>query len=266
MREWSGSAESPSLTAGSGATSLWIEMHEMDRKFRHLEIRWSLESPCARLTRPFQAVHCTRRDQQTVVRGGFAMGPRISNETGLSKGLVTVAMVLVVASWVSLANAQDKNRALIDAALQGNLPEVKKLLSEGADPNAKFEDDTTSLILASAMGHREVAGLLLEKGADVNAKDADGNTALMDAATMGHYEVVRLLIKYRANINVQDKDGVTALMDASRNGRSKVVRLLLERKADVTLKNKHGATALQEAAGEGHAEVVELLKAHGANE
>ena len=54
--------------------------------------------------------------------------------------------------------------------------------------------------------------LLLKNGADVNAKNNDGQTALMWASDNGHIEVVRLLLENGANVNAKKDDGQTVLM------------------------------------------------------
>ena len=72
-------------------------------------------------------------------------------------------------------NVQDKkglkgNTALILASMKGQLKIVDKLLSGGADLNAKNIDGHTALILASIWGRLEVAKALLAAGAELNKK------------------------------------------------------------------------------------------------
>ena len=76
--------------------------------------------------------------------------------------------------------------ALSDAVRTGNIEDVKKHLSAGADVNEKDKHGLTPLHLAAANGHKELAELLIEKGADVNAKDEDGWTPL-DYAESGKF-------------------------------------------------------------------------------
>jgi ankyrin repeat protein len=75
------------------------------------------------------------------------------------------------------------NFALLSAASQTNLAQVKTQLDAGADVNCRNASGETPLIVAVAYGYgrNEVASLLIDKGADVNAADINGNTALMIA-------------------------------------------------------------------------------------
>jgi ankyrin repeat protein len=58
----------------------------------------------------------------------------------------------------------DTNQKLSHAAMGGNLPEVKRMLGRGADPN--FEDIWTPLQAAVQNRNRPMIRLLLERGAD----------------------------------------------------------------------------------------------------
>jgi len=122
--------------------------------------------------------------------------------------------------------APEIDKDFLEAVKGGNFPEVKSLLSKGADVNARADDSSTALMVASAHGHRDVVGLLLKKGADVNARTNSGATALMVASVHGYLKIVKLLITNGADVNARMKGGVTAIKAASRNGHSDVVELL----------------------------------------
>ena len=91
--------------------------------------------------------------------------------------LTTIAAVLLVG-----CGNPEADRALLDAAWDGNIEAVKQHLDAGADLNAKEEDGETPLHAAVFKGHKEIVELLIEKGADVNAKAGFGSTPLHDAA------------------------------------------------------------------------------------
>ncbi len=55
--------------------------------------------------------------------------------------------------------------ALYLAAGSGNVEEVRRLLKEGADPEAEWESGETALHAAEANGHKEVVKLLKDAGA-----------------------------------------------------------------------------------------------------
>lgn len=87
----------------------------------------------------------------------------------------------------------ENDRALLDAAWAGDLPEVARLLDEGAHVNAANDQRLTPLILASFQGHADVVKLLLQRGADRNAVDEHGQTAQVHAVNQRHEEVARIL-------------------------------------------------------------------------
>ena len=95
------------------------------------------------------------------------------------------------------------DRALLDAAMNGNIESIKQHLDAGADVSAKDVNDWTPLYNA---GKKEIAELLIARGADVNVTDKRGWTPL-HAAVMGGKETVELLIANGANVNAKVASG-----------------------------------------------------------
>ena len=63
------------------------------------------------------------------------------------------------------------------AAQEGHFKVCKLLVKNGADPNAKDDEDRTVLMCAAGSGNKALCRWLVdEKGADVNAKDVNGVT------------------------------------------------------------------------------------------
>ncbi len=179
---------------------------------------------------------------------------------------------------------------------QGNLPAVKALLAQGADPEARNLLQMRPMIIAAGSGqveavkllleagakvdgetpygsaltfaemgpNPEVTRFLLEKGADVNARRPDGITVLMLAARNGHTAIARELLSRKADLNARDNDGATALMYAARDGRTETARFLLDQGAPVDGVDSQGRTALMGAAVNGHADTVRMLLERGA--
>ena len=71
---------------------------------------------------------------------------------------------------------------LMDACRAGNIEEVRRLLAEGADPNARNANGTTPFMYAKTAafgsGDMTIMRMLVAAGADVGAKDRFGRTAL----------------------------------------------------------------------------------------
>lgn len=100
--------------------------------------------------------------------------------------------------------------ALHAAAQAGSYAALERLLSEGADVNARTSAGETPLMLAAARGRLDAIGLLIDRGADVNAATDAGNTALMFAAARGQVDAVRALIESGARADHRNKFGLGA--------------------------------------------------------
>ena len=124
--------------------------------------------------------------------------------------LTTIAAVLVVG-----CGNPEADRALLEAAKDGNIKAVKQHLAAGADVNTKgwFKltlrivegagvnektyTDWTPLHWAAYRDHKEIVELLIAEGADVNAKDA-GTTPLDVAEEFNLSELASILRKHGA--------------------------------------------------------------------
>lgn len=84
-----------------------------------------------------------------------------------------------------------------------------KVLRFGADGGTYRT--CTPLCVAAGNGHVNVLSCLVENGADVNARTDEDSTPLMEASGDGHIDVVTFLVEHGANIDLQDKNGNTAL-------------------------------------------------------
>lgn len=93
---------------------------------------------------------------------------------------------------------------LVDAAFLEDLDDVRCLLAQGANPDARDEEQRTPLMLAVAEGHREMVRALLEAGADPNLRDQDGWSALDVAVARKMIEIAWLLVQFGADVNASD--------------------------------------------------------------
>jgi ankyrin repeat protein len=85
------------------------------------------------------------------------------------------------------------NSDLLEALKTGDMAMVEQLLEQGADVNAKDEDDVTPLMMAALMGNTDAVQTLLAKGADMTPSDKFGWTALKYAECAGQDEIVDIL-------------------------------------------------------------------------
>lgn len=108
--------------------------------------------------------------------------------------LITFALILTgCTSFKSTDNPSEVKNDIFKAVKLGNTKDVSRLLTEGADVNAKDKYGDTLLHSAAYEGRKEMVELLIAKGAEVNAKNIYGGTPLHFAATFGHKDVVELL-------------------------------------------------------------------------
>ncbi|GLH01941.1 Poly [ADP-ribose] polymerase tankyrase [Gryllus bimaculatus] len=168
-----------------------------------------------------------------------------------------------------------KDQELLEAARNGNVPVVEKILSQRAKrsgplaslrrgPGANVQDSSgySALHHAALNGHKEVVQLLLAHEASTNIVDQKGSSPLHLAAWTGNVDIVRLLLCHGPsvpNVNLTTKDNETALHCAAQYGHSAAVALLLEMGCDPSIRNAREETALDLAAQYGRLETVELL-------
>jgi len=152
--------------------------------------------------------------------------------------------------------------ALMVACTQKSPEVVDLLLSRGANPNSHSPTNDTSLLFASVMDAR-IVHLLLDRGANFDVKNNLSQTPLLRAALVGKRDVVLMLLDRGANMEIKDAKGQTPLAVSIRTKHPPVIELLLERGANVEPKDEHGNTPLFLACKHGHG--VDMLLQRGAN-
>jgi uncharacterized protein len=120
----------------------------------------------------------------------------------------------------------DLNAQLLIAAQNGNIKEVRSLISQATDVNVRDEYGWTPLLWAAMNGHTDVVRVLLVSGANPNTRNKYGWTPLMWAAGQGYGEIVRSLIASGARLNAQDRNGWTAIMWAWDGNHQETVAIL----------------------------------------
>lgn len=110
---------------------------------------------------------------------------------------------IVITFWLlfisNIYNAHSDEQ-LINAIANGNLHQVKKIISVSTDNvNVKDLTGNTPLIYAAQNGNEDIVKILIDAGADINAQNIYNNSALVWAATWGRPHIVRILISCGAD-------------------------------------------------------------------
>jgi len=160
-----------------------------------------------------------------------------------------------------------RDSSLLDAAEQGDLERVRRLVTEADAPDVNMRDTSarTPLIFAASFGDPAIVQELVRAGADVDSQDMWGWGPLHWATDTGHTAVVHELLEHGADINMADTEGWSALHWAAYRGNMELVRELVGAgavvdqltKRDRDTKKRYSAWDL--ASVYGHAEVAAFL-------
>ncbi|WP_264338448.1 ankyrin repeat domain-containing protein [Wolbachia endosymbiont (group A) of Cheilosia soror] len=140
---------------------------------------------------------------------------------------------------------------LLEAAREGNIEEVKSLISEGANVHAQDRFGNAPLHWAAGNDNTGAINALLAAGAHVNKENDWGYTPLYLAATYSCKEGVEVLLRANADVNKEGKlFGYTPLHSAAKKDSKEVVEVLLNNGANVNAVNRNGETPLNLATNE----------------
>ena len=136
-----------------------------------------------------------------------------------------------------------KNALWFDAVKQGNLNEVKKMLANDQDIEAKDTGslDQTALGWAAFIGDEEMVDYLISQGANLWATDKDNVYNVFKSAVLGNnvnvVKKIHILMRSDIELNNQkvESDGETFIMIAASNNRLDTVKYLISEGADVNL-------------------------------
>ena len=182
--------------------------------------------------------------------------------------LLLLCMLMHVGMDYCAGSGRKLSEKLFQAVFNNDINEVKYLVEEGANVNAKNANGTTLIHFAASCGFLDVVEYLVEKGANVNAKDKN-DTALMHFAALANKDIIDYLVTKGVNINAMDKQGNTPLhkvlyacnCDASRSSDwfekatcdylIKKAQYLVKKGADCDAPNTDGKTPLDIAKEKG---------------
>lgn len=155
------------------------------------------------------------------------------------------------------------NTGLHVAAAEGNVAEIERLLSEGAEIETRNNVGATPLIAAIRNGQEDSLICLLDQGAEVNMEMPDRVTPLHAACSAGFADGVRALVQAGADVGATDGSGNTPLHLAIARGRLDIADLLML--SNVEARNSAGETPLFLAVRGGNQACIQNLMAKGAS-
>lgn len=164
-----------------------------------------------------------------------------------------------------------KLEALIGAAGEGNIKEVKRLIKLGFDVNSVAIHGITALSEAIFFEHVEIVKLLLKHGAKIHPKSKEDieeeYTSIFRAIQIGNVEIVKLLLESEESKYSDNKYFI--FVGACERGHVEIVRYFIEKKkidiemTPVCNSNIQEAyiphEALTKAIKNNHFKIVELL-------
>ena len=141
---------------------------------------------------------------------------------------VLAFMLCLLAAVAGRASAEDVDD-LYQAAGDGDVSQVSRLLDSGIDVNARTSNGSYALNNAAVEVRLEVVRLLLNRGADPNVQNSQGDTPLICTTKYagGHAATVKVLVDAGTDLAITDAKGNTAL-DYARAKEQRAAIALLE--------------------------------------
>lgn len=134
-------------------------------------------------------------------------------------------------------------KQLLKASIDGNVDEIKSLMSKGAPFTADWLG-TSPLHFAAQNNHLEVCEILLRAGISKDARTKVDRTPLHIAVFEGNVEIVKCLLLNKADVDCKDLLSMTPLHWAAQNGHAELAELLVRHGAQTDVANKFDLTPL----------------------
>jgi len=156
-------------------------------------------------------------------------------------------------------NGRPLQRAVVDAGDKVGV--IRALLDGGADPNLTDKKGDSALSNAISEGQARIVALLLAGKGDPNGSRSKRKWShLHHAAAVGSADVVRALLRAGGRLDARDTKGWTPLHAAAQFDSSAVAKLLVAEGADPSAKTKGGETPLEIAEANGSDSVIKVLR------
>ena len=166
--------------------------------------------------------------------------------------------LLLVLVLTPAAAVADDVEDFFQAARDGDVETINRLLDTGLDVDAVTEFNCGAMYFAANRNQAEVIRILVQRGGDANLRDTDYNfTPVQMAAWLGHTEATKALLDGGANRS----DAIGSCFAAASNGHTETVELLI---AELEIAGSQLNALWSTANSSGHAETCETLVRLGA--
>jgi ankyrin repeat protein len=162
---------------------------------------------------------------------------------------------------------RELDRRLRAAAWVNDVARARRLISAGANVNAKDSTEQSAYLIATSEGYLRLLELTLASGAKVGSLDSFDGTGLIRSAERGHHDIVGRLVQTPIDVDHVNSLGWVALHEAIILGDGSqdyvdTVRVLVAAGADLQVPSQNdGVVPLQHAASAGFDRIVATLEA-----
>ncbi|KAH7150368.1 ankyrin repeat-containing domain protein [Dactylonectria estremocensis] len=193
-----------------------------------------------------------------------AAGPS-SPSSGFAKGMSSLTSSFKAMTSNLWPKPDPLATAFCQAALRGDVVQMKGFLAQGGNINGRNGDGNTPLTCAIMADKEEAVQFLLSSGVDVSSRDGSKLPPVFLAASAGSIDAVRLLISKGADVNQKSWSGQSYFTDVVSSENVKGIQVLLEHGASANATNISGRPVIAQAVKKGNIELATLLLRHGAD-
>lgn len=118
----------------------------------------------------------------------------------MNKSYATSLIVILLALLLSACSSTPTPPLVSAVRSDASVGELQRLVSSGANLEARDSDTWSPLEVAAGNGNLEAARVLVEAGANVNAEDGGGRTPLYWAMDSDHRDVATYLVEQGASL------------------------------------------------------------------
>jgi ankyrin repeat protein len=155
------------------------------------------------------------------------------------------------------------DHVLCIAATECDVDMIKRVLDDGADPNAEIDGSHILTEIAFCEDSATaIAKMFLEKGANINGADSENDSFLSYAIAMDNQELIEYILKNGGSLDQRDTNEHMGCLPFHNIQSIEVLELLIKEGVDISQRCTNGRTLLHFCSKEGLPEVARYLLEH----